>query len=210
MVVSNPDSCHECRVLHIWEIVAVFVAAVSGAIGARRAGMDFFGMFVLALVTGVGGGTLRSLLLGDLPPMVLKDPTYLLLAVIATVVSFSGDRWWSKVKRLVSVVDALSIGLFMVIGIEIARSHHLDWWACMGMGVVTATFGGVLRDILRAEVPLIFRKEIYASACVAGGFLFFALEGLGLDAVLCKLGTVLFVTTVRMLAIRYALHHSEG
>ena len=96
--------------LHIWEIVAVFVAAVSGAIGARRAGMDFFGMFVLALVTGVGGGTLRSVLLGDLPPMIFKDPVYLLLAMIATLVSFSGDRWWGKVVRLVSVVDALSLG----------------------------------------------------------------------------------------------------
>ena len=207
MVVSNLDLCSEYCVLRIWEIVAVFVAATSGVIGARRAGMDFFGMSVLALVTGVGGGTLRSILLGDLPPMVLKDPVYFFLVLIATVVSLSGDRCWGKVIRLVSVVDALSIGLFMVIGIEVARSYQLAWWSCMG--VVTATFGGVLRDILRAEVPLIFRKEIYASACVAGGFLFFALEGLGLDAVLCKFGTVLFVTTVRMLAIRYALHHSE-
>ena len=197
-------------VVHAWDIVAVFVAAASGAIGARRAGMDFFGMFVVALVTGVGGGTLRSILIGDLPPLVLRHPAFVIIAMVATLVAFSGDRWWGKVRRLVSWVDALSIGIFMVVGMEVARDHHLAWWACLGMGVVTATFGGVLRDVLRAEVPLIFRKEIYASACIAGGLLYYLLEHFGLGAEICKITTILVVTGIRLLALRYALHQSEG
>lgn len=196
--------------IQIWEIAAVFVAAASGAIGARRAGMDFFGMFVLALVTGVGGGTLRSILIGDLPPPVLKHPDYGIIAMVATLVAFTGDRWWARVRRLVSLVDALSIGIFMVVGLGVAREHGIAWWGCLGMGVVTATFGGVLRDVLRAEVPLIFRKEIYASACIAGGLLFFLLEYLGVSAQMCKMTTIIMITGTRLLAIRYALHQSEG
>lgn len=209
-IARRDTTCHRERVVHAWDIVAVFVAAASGAIGARRAGMDFFGMFVLALVTGVGGGTLRSILIGDLPPLVLRHPAFVIIAMVATLVAFSGDRWWGRVRRLVSWVDALSIGIFMVVGMEVARDHHLAWWACLGMGVVTATFGGVLRDVLRAEVPLIFRKEIYASACIAGGLLYYLLEYFGLGAEICKITTIVVVTGIRLLALRYALHQSEG
>ncbi len=165
--------------VYLFELAGVFVFAISGAIAGRKNEMDFFGMFMLALVTCMGGGTLRSLLIGDTPPAVLVDPTYLLLVTVATLVSLYAEPLWEKWSRAVSLFDAVGLGFFVCIGIQVAQNRGLDWWACLGMGVVTATFGGVLRDLFRAEVPLIFRREIYATAALLGGFIYLGGDWLG-------------------------------
>lgn len=182
---------------------------MSGALAGRQKDMDLFGMFVVGLVTGVGGGTLRSILIGDLPPPFLRDPVYLLVTVAAVVAARFGEPWWSKVRRVVSVVDAMSLGMFVSLGIRISQQHGLEWWACVINGVITATFGGVLRDIARVEVPLIFRKEIYATACLLGGFVLLGLDAAGVPGKIGVVVITVLITGIRLLAIRYSLNQSS-
>jgi uncharacterized membrane protein YeiH len=192
--------------VYLFELVGVFVFAISGAIAGRKNEMDIFGMFMLALVTCMGGGTLRSLLIGDTPPAVLLDPTYFMVAATATVASFYAEPVWEKWARAVSLFDAIGLGFFVCIGIQVAQNHGLSWWASLGMGVVTATFGGVLRDLIRAEVPLIFRKEIYATAALLGGFIYLAGDWFGLQPRFNIPITTAITAGMRLAAIRYNIH----
>ncbi len=191
------------------DLAAVFIGGVSGALAGRQKNMDLFGMFVLSILTGVGGGTLRSLLIGDLPLFVFEDPKYLAIAALATVFAWFGEPLWSKVRRVVSVVDAMSLGVFVSIGIRVSQAHGCTWWASICLGVITATFGGVLRDIARAEVPLIFRREIYATACLIGGVALLGLDGLGVPPNVGVVLITVLITAIRLMAIRYSLNESS-
>jgi uncharacterized membrane protein YeiH len=197
-------------VLYLWENVGILVFCISGAVAAREKDMDWFGMFVVALVTGTGGGLLRSVLIADLPPAILTNPLPFTLAAIGTLVALVGAMAWHKIHRIVSLIDALGLGLFTVTGMRIAEARHLPWWSCLALGVVSATFGGVLRDVLRNEVPLILRKEIYATACIVGGLALLAMERLGIPDQVALLATTAIIVTIRLLAIRYSINQSEG
>ncbi|RYD60785.1 MAG: trimeric intracellular cation channel family protein [Verrucomicrobiaceae bacterium] len=196
-------------VLHLWEILGILVFCVSGAIAAREKEMDWFGMFVVGLVTGTGGGLLRSVLIGDVPPRILTDPLPFVLAIAGVVIALLGSAWWKKIRRVVSIMDALGLGLFTVTGIRIAEGKGLPWWSCLAMGVITATFGGLLRDVLRNEVPLVLRKEIYATASIIGGLAMLGMTRLGWPDEVLLVVTSAIVVTIRLLAIRYAIHQSQ-
>lgn len=195
--------------LHVWEILGTLVFCVSGAIAAREKQMDWFGMFVVGLITGTGGGLLRSVLIGDVPPRILTDPLPFALAIAGVVIALLGSAWWRKIRRVVSIVDALGLGLFTVTGIRIAESKGLPWWSCLALGVITATFGGLLRDVLRNDVPLVLRKEIYATACIIGGLAMLGMSQLGWPDRVVLAATTAIVVTIRLLAIRYAIHQSQ-
>jgi len=171
--------------------------------------MDWFGMFVVGLITGTGGGLLRSVLVGDVPPAMLTNPVPFLLAIAGVVIALLGSAWWKKIRRVVSIVDALGLGLFTVTGIRIAESKGLPWWSCLALGVITATFGGLLRDVLRNDVPLVLRKEIYATASIAGGLAMLGMTRLGVPDGVVLMATTAIVVTIRLLAIRYAIHQSQ-
>jgi uncharacterized membrane protein YeiH len=210
MTVAAPGNLWDVTPVNFnFELVAVFVAAVSGALAGRQKDMDLFGMYVVGVLTGLGGGTLRSILIGDLPPPMFKNSDYLLVCAVAVCFARFGEPWWSKIRRVVSVVDAVSLGMFVSLGIRVSQAHHLPWWACLVNGVITATFGGVLRDIARVEVPLIFRREIYATACLAGGLVLLGLDYLNVPG---KIGVVIItilITGIRLLAIRFSLNQSS-
>ncbi|WP_411826663.1 trimeric intracellular cation channel family protein [Luteolibacter sp. AS25] len=191
--------------LYFSDLIGVFFFAISGAIAGRKNEMDIFGMFMLALVTCIGGGTLRSLLIGVAPPPVLVDPAYVTLAAAATVVSFFAEPLWERWQRAISVFDAVGLGVFVCIGVQVAQQQGLSDWASLGMGVVTATFGGVLRDLFRAEVPLIFRKEIYATAALLGGLVYLGIHNLGLPTSVNIPITTVVTAGVRLAAIRFGL-----
>ncbi len=163
----------------------------------------------MALVTGTGGGTLRSVLIGDTPPPILVDPTYLIIAFIAVPIAVFFPDAWMKFRRQVSVIDALGLGIFACIGTRVSMAHGIEWWAAIGLGAVSATFGGVIRDVLRNEVPLIFRKEIYATAALAGAGLMLVLDNLGLDAQTSLIISALSVAVFRLVAIKFAINASE-
>jgi uncharacterized membrane protein YeiH len=144
------------------------------------------------------------------PPAMLTDPLPFMLAAAGMLVALLGAAGWKKIRRVVSTVDAVGLGLFTVTGIRIAEGKGLPWWSCLALGVITATFGGLLRDVLRNEVPLVLRKEIYATASIAGGLAMLGMTRLGWPDGVVLVATTALVVTIRLLAIRYAIHQSQA
>jgi len=202
--------------------LGTFAGAVSGVRLASVKKFDWFGAYVIGLVTALGGGTLRDLLLG-VPPFWLDSPSYLVTTFLAVVaVALFGRRFITE-QITWFVFDTIAISIFMVIGmekviavrgVEVAAAAGVEfgleqfvdcWWLSIMMGVVTAVFGGVLRDIFINEVPLIFRKELYALACAAGGVVYFVLAACGVDVRMCGIVCIVCIFVLRALAIKYHL-----
>lgn len=171
--------------------------------------MDYLGIFLMGLITGTGGGTLRAMMLADAPPPIFQSADYVITAVLAVPVAILFDNFLQRYNRLVSIVDALGLGIFACVGARIGVESGLAWWGAMGMGMVSATFGGVIRDVIRNEVPLIFRKEIYGSAALLGAALVLAFDHLGFDPNISLSAAALATAVIRLLAIRYAINASE-
>lgn len=201
--------------------IGTFVGAISGIRLACVKHFDWFGAYVIGFITTLGGGTLRDVLMNK-TPFWMDDPSYLITTFAAVIAVWLFGRRFISEKITWFVFDTIAISIFMVIGMEKviveeamkaaavgqAFSHTLMfgcWWKAIIMGVITAVFGGVLRDICINEVPLIFRKEIYALACAAGGGLYFALLAFGVDARLCGIICIISIFVIRALAIKYQL-----
>ncbi len=187
------------------DYLGAFVFALSGASMAVRKNMDLLGIFILALVTAIGGGSLRSVLIGDFPVLWLKSPEYILLALLAAVLIFFYRNLLQRFEIIFLVFDAIGLGLCVSTGITIALSHGLAPWASLAMGVVSGCFGGVLRDVLANQVPLLFRKEIYATACILGGLLYLLIRQLGISFEWNALITSLSITLIRLFSVRFGL-----
>ena len=181
-----------------------FAGAISGVRLASIKRLDWFGAFVVGLITALGGGTLRDIFL-NVEPFWMSEPGYIVTSFLALIcVSLFGRRFIDG-KITWYIWDTLSISFFMVIGLEkgILTSHA--WWCSLIMGLITAVFGGVLRDIAINEVPLLFRPEIYALACFAGGIAYLLLKLVGVDTRICSTVCVSVVFIIRALAIKYRL-----
>jgi uncharacterized membrane protein YeiH len=191
------------NIIYILDLIGTAAFAASGAWVGVRKQMDLFGVLVLGAVTAVGGGTLRDLLLGDIPPFSLKDEIYIYIAIVVSLVVFANRVKFKTFEKPLLYFDAIGLGTFVVIGTTKALDFQLGLLGAVLMGVMTGTAGGVIRDLFANQVPLIFRREIYASACVAGSILLVGLETVGIGrpaAALLAAGTVI---TVRLFAIHY-------
>lgn len=188
----------------ILEYIGTFAGAISGIRLASVKKFDWFGAYVIGLVTAVGGGTMRDVML-NLPPFWMRHPSYLVTTFVALVaISIFGRRFISE-RITWFVFDTVSISLFTVLGLEKTLLLGFPGWCAIVMGVVTAVFGGVLRDVLINEVPLIFRKEIYATACFAGAVLYMVLLDLfGAPPMVCGIVCMTVIFVLRALAIRYS------
>ncbi len=164
------------NLLYLLDLIGTVAFAASGAWAGVRRGMDLFGVLVLGMVTAIGGGTLRDLLLGDLPPFCLKNEIYLWLPIGVALSVVMMHRFLPKIEQPLLYLDAIGLGTFVVIGTGKALTFHAGPLGAVMMGVMTGTAGGVIRDVLSNEVPLIMRREIYASACVVGGVLLVFLQ----------------------------------
>ena len=185
------------------DYIGVLVFGISGALKAGQRDMDVFGMFVLALITGVGGGTIRDVLLGESPMFWLKDMNYLALCVLATVgVLVLAPRIVQWEKGLL-LFDAIGLGVFTVIGTTKGAQAGLPIAACIGLGCVTGIGGGVLRDVLALTRPIVLHREIYALASLGGAALWLALDYYGVLPVVSMLVAGLSVVIIRLLAVRY-------
>jgi uncharacterized membrane protein YeiH len=189
--------------LYTLDLIGTVAFAASGALAGVRRGMDLFGILVLAMVTAIGGGTLRDLLLGDLPPFCLRDETYLWLPIIAALLVFFTHRRLPRFAPVLLYLDAIGLGTFVVIGTGKAISLHTGPIGAVLMGVITATAGGVMRDILSNEIPLIMRREIYASACILGGIIMVMMQNMNAPDNLSLLISASAAILLRILAIRY-------
>ncbi|MBX2933714.1 MAG: trimeric intracellular cation channel family protein [Ferruginibacter sp.] len=191
--------------LHVIDILGTFSFAVSGAFFAMEKKLDPFGVLILSFVTAIGGGTLRDMMIGNLPVGWLRDGTATLVIFSAAIGTMLFDQWLKKFNRTLFLFDALGLGLFTIIGIEKAIELKFSVGVCIAIGTITASFGGVIRDVLLNNVPLVFRKEIYALASIIGGLCYFVLRSSSLDNDVAKIICILLILLIRMLAVRYKL-----
>ena len=191
--------------LRALEFIGAFAGAISGVRLASVKRFDWFGASVIGFITAAGGGTLRDMLL-RVEPFWMCDPSYLLVSALAVVsVGLFGRRFISG-QITWFIFDTISISLFMMIGLQKSILNGYQPWCAIVLGVVTAVFGGILRDICINEVPLIFRKELYALACAAGGLLYFLLPFVGVESVYVRnIAGMALIFVIRALAIKYHL-----
>ncbi|HEX5456121.1 MAG TPA: trimeric intracellular cation channel family protein [Candidatus Saccharimonadales bacterium] len=189
--------------LHISDLLGTFAFAISGALVAVRKKMDIFGVIVLATVTATGGGTLRSFLIGDQPVFILKNISYLIVCLLGALLVFYFKEYVRKRSYSFLLFDAFGLAVFLSIGTAIGLQHGLGSWASVLMGMMTAAFGGVIRDVLADEVPLILRKELYAILALAGGLVYVVLYHFNLPEAYIVIISSGVVFVGRILAIRY-------
>jgi len=184
------------------DMVGIFVFAISGGLVAVRKGLDIFGVLVLAWTTGLGGGFLRDVLIGAVPPAALADWRYLMVPVAAGLVTFYFHPALGRMERLVNVFDAAGLGLFCVTGALKALDFGLGPVPAALMGMLTGIGGGVARDLLAGRVPVVLRSEIYATPALVGAAVAVAGESSGLSTFAYAIPAVVLCTGWRLLALR--------
>lgn len=191
--------------LYILDLIGTFAFAISGSFRAIRHELDLLGMIVLATVTGVGGGVIRDLILGATPPTVFTDQTYIGLCILAAFLSFFAAPRIASKWNYVQIADAIGLGVFVAIGASKADLMGSVPLTIVILSVITACGGGVLRDMLVAEIPLVLRVDFYASAAILGGTTYVACDWLGIHPVLKLIATILVTYLMRVIAMRFQL-----
>lgn len=196
----------ELRFVDFLEFIGTFAFAISGIRLASAKHFDWFGAYVVGLATAVGGGTLRDLLLG-VTPFWMLSPSYLIFTAIAFFFVVLFRKMLVRLDSAFFYFDTIGLGLFVVVGCSktLQMEAHYAYWVAITMGMLTGAAGGVIRDILINEVPLIFRKEIYALACFFGGVAFCLCDAIGVESVVAQIVSAVTVVIIRILAVKYHL-----
>lgn len=187
------------------DLLGTVAFAISGVLVAMDKRLDLFGVFIIAFVTSVGGGTLRDLLIGNTPVAWMLQSTYIFTILGAVILAIIFREKLRYLRKSLFLFDTIGIGLYTMVGIEKGLNANLLPVMCIVLGTITASFGGVIRDILCNEIPVIFRKEIYATACVLGGLSYFLLRKLPLGDEYVYLASILIVIGIRLVAVKYKI-----
>lgn len=179
------------------------VFAISGALAGRDKKLDIFGIAAVGFITAIGGGTVRDVLLGSTPVGWMNDLIYLIMIGSGVVISMFFSRAVLKLRRTFFMFDTVGIAVFTVLGLQKALTLGVHPVIAIMMGMVSAVFGGVIRDIVCNDIPLIFRQEIYALTCIAGGIVYVMMDYLGIDQVVNVIVTASFIVIFRVLAVKY-------
>ena len=186
----------------IIEFIGTFAFAISGIRLASAKQFDLFGAYVVGLVTAIVGGTIRDLLIG-ITPFWMTDPIYLIITAFSLVWVMAFRKYLVKMNNTIFLFDAIGLALFAVVGIQKTLDAGFPLWVATIMGTMTGAAGGVLRDVFINEVPLIFRKDIYAMACVMGGFAYWVCGLIGCDSIVTQIACGICVFLTRVLAVRF-------
>ncbi|MEX0272775.1 MAG: trimeric intracellular cation channel family protein [Flavobacteriaceae bacterium] len=187
------------------DILGTIAFAISGVLVAMDKKLDFLGVVIIAFVTAIGGGTLRDLLIGNVPVAWMQELTYVLVILGAALFAMIFRNQLKYLRTSLFLFDTIGIGLYTMVGIEKGLDAGLLPIMCIILGMITASFGGVTRDILCNEIPVIFRKEIYATACILGGVGYFLLRQLPISEAYAYVMGILIVIVVRLLAVRFKI-----
>ncbi len=187
----------------ILDIAGTMAFAISGALTAMNKKLDPFGVFIIAFVTAVGGGTLRDVMIGRTPVGWMNDLIYVYVIIVGYFLSIVFRKKLDQLRTSLLLFDTIGLGVFTLIGLQKGIDVGLHPIICIAMGTMTACFGGVIRDILCNEIPVIFRKEIYATICIIGGFVFFVLKSIDLNIEIVYLITISVIIGIRLFAIKY-------
>jgi uncharacterized membrane protein YeiH len=187
--------------LYVADLLGVAVFSVSGALAAGRARLDLLGVLVIAAITAIGGGTVRDLLLNRHPIFWIRDPTYLLVVGAAALLTVGYAHLYTVPRNTLLLADAFGLALFALSGAQVAEAAGLPALIVVLMGTVSGVAGGVLRDVLTGEIPLILRADIYATAAIAGIAVYLLLEASGIDPQWAFGMGFVVVVALRLLAI---------
>lgn len=184
-------------------IIGSFALAISGALTAMNKRLDPFGVIIIAFVTAVGGGTIRDILLTDKSVFWLNETSYIYFIIAGTLIALVFKNKLNYIQKSLLFFDAIGLGLYTITGVQIGLNFELSAINCIILGTITGSFGGVLRDILVNEVPVIFEKEIYATVCILGGILYLILYHFKVTNPLLQIIPILFIITTRLIIIYY-------
>lgn len=193
----------EFSLFFILDLLGTIAFAISGALSAMNRRLDLFGIFIIAFVTAIGGGTLRDVLIGSTPVTWMENITYIYLIGAVTIFAIIFRSKLNHLKKSLFLFDTIGLGVFTITGVEMGVQNDLNPIISIALGAMTGTFGGVIRDILCNEIPVIFRKEIYATACIIGGLAFVILHQLAVDTDIIYIATSLTVILIRLVVVKY-------
>ena len=188
---------------HLLDIIGTLAFAMSGAVTAMNKKLDPFGVFIIAFVTAVGGGTLRDIMIGSTPVGWMLDLNYVYVIIVGYILAIVFRKKFDHLRKSLFLFDTIGLGVFTLIGLEKGINIGLHPVICIALGTMTACFGGVIRDILCTEIPVIFRREIYATICILGGIVFFVLRKLNFESDVLYLTTSLVIISVRLMAVKF-------
>jgi uncharacterized membrane protein YeiH len=192
--------------LYTLDLIGVAVFAISGALAAGRKHLDLLGVIVLGLVTAVGGGTIRDVLLGRHPIFWLADSAYIVVIIASALMTIAYVRWRPPPAGALLYADAIGLAMFSVTGAQIAERAGLPAVAGIVLGTVTGAAGGAVRDVLSAEIPMVLRRgNLYASAAILGTSVYFILASAGIGRSSATWAGMFIVLAVRLASIRFGL-----
>ena len=192
-------------IIYVIDILGTFAFAVSGALVALDKKFDIFGVIIIAFITAVGGGMLRDVLINAHPINWIGDLNYLYTIFTAVIFTFLFKSKIAYLSKTLFLFDTIGISVFTLLGLQKGLSYELHPLVALIMGMISAVFGGVLRDVLTAKVPLIFEKEIYASACLAGGIIYLILNYFRIEENTNFIISAAVVVTIRAIVVRFHL-----
>ena len=190
---------------NILDLLGTVAFAISGALAAMNRKMDLFGIFIIAFVTAIGGGTIRDILIGNTPVTWMDNTIYIYVIGIATILAIIFRKKIDHLKKSLFLFDTIGLGIFTIIGVKSGIQNDLNPIISIALGAMTGTFGGVIRDILCNEIPVIFRKEIYATASLTGGLAFIILNDLEVNREVIYTVTSLTVIIIRLVVVKYKI-----
>ncbi len=192
-------------IFYILDLLGTAAFAISGALFAMNKKMDPFGVFIIAFVTAVGGGSVRDILIDRNPVAWMDDLNYVYTIFLAVTFAIILRKKIGYLSKSLFLFDTIGLGIFTIIGTEIGIQNGLHPIISVSLGMITATFGGVIRDTLSNEVPLIFHKEIYATACIIGSVSYLVLNQFHIDQDVIHIFTTLIIIAVRLIAVKLKL-----
>lgn len=193
------------QILNIISITGAFAFAISGALTAMNKKFDPFGVFIIAFATAVGGGTLRDVLVSSNAVFWLIQPSYVYFIIAGTVFAIVFRKKLFYLRKTLLLFDTLGLALYTIIGVEIGLRNNLSGISCIALGTVTGAFGGVLRDILVNDIPVIFRKEIYATISIFGGLLYLILHQFNIGYIYIQLIPIITIIVLRLIVVYFKI-----
>lgn len=190
-------------IINYISIIGSFVLAISGALIAMKKKFDAFGVLIIGFVTAVGGGTVRDVLLTEKSVFWLRETSYIYIVIVGVLVAIIFKNKLNYIQKPLLFFDAIGLGLFTITGVQIGLDFELSAINCLVLGTTTGSFGGVIRDILVNEVPVIFKKEVYATVSIFGGVIYLILSKLNITSPLLQIIPIIFIIAARLVIIYY-------
>ena len=189
------------EILNLIDILGTIAFTISGVSAAMQKRLDIFGILVIAFITALGGGTLRDVMIGDLPVAWIRDIRYPLIITAGAVIAIIFHRFLRNWQNTLLIFDAFGLGLFTIFGLQKGIEHNFHPAISIALGTITGCFGGVIRDVILRNIPLIFQKEIYATACIVGGCSYFLLQLTPMENGWIEMISISIIVIIRLLSV---------